>query len=168
MKTLFKIALVILIAMAAILPFARTVQAAVTVIKFTGIQTCTGPDMFPYMTFLSSGNIRVKDWPLDCTNAVYDIITGAPVDPINIRHIGYYNALMKPDGTGQYWGDCPGSGWQAHFEGTMTPTGMKGFIHGTGEIGGPFEGMMFQMTSVSGPETGGLTILTGQLIIQNP
>ncbi len=142
-------------------------SASVTIIEFKGKQTCQFPDMTPYMTFLPSGNIQVKDWPTLCTNEVYDVKTGALVAPISITHIGYFNALMKPDGTGQYWGDCPGSGWQAHFEGTMTATGVTSYIHGTGEIGGLFEGMMFQMNSISNASTGGVTVLTGRLIIPN-
>ncbi len=142
-------------------------STSVTVIEFKGIQTCQFPDMTPYMTPLPSGNIQVKDWPTKCTNEVYDVITGALVVPISITHIGYFNALMKPDGTGQYWGDCPGSGWQAHFEGTMTATSSAAFLHGTGKIGGPFEGMMFQMNSLSNASTSGATVLTGRLIIPN-
>lgn len=164
-----RISLIVLALLAILLMTSGPASASssVTIIEFQGTQSCWGPDMTPYMTFLPSGIIQVRDWPLTCTNAVYDVKTGLPVDPVNVTHTAYYSAMMKPDGTGQDWGDCPGSGWQAHFEGDMTATGSTGYIHAVGVPGGPYEGMMFQMHGMANESTGWEFVLTGQLIIPN-
>jgi hypothetical protein len=136
MKTLTRLSLVIVVGLAAFLPFATAVQAKAVVYYFTGTESCAPTSMGDWT--YPDGSIHIRGMIFDCTeNSDSPFVAGRNTVVLNANLKAFPGAMLG--GIGPMWGTWEMANWEGTFEGVMTADG--GIYHAQGRGKGTYTGM---------------------------